>query len=96
VRPAETSLTPVCSGQAAGVIEGARLIPLPALLGRLAELDQTVPTVVHRAGGYRSAVAASLLRSHEFTQVADILGGYEAWRDAGLPAVDASDLSTVG
>ncbi|MBI5736154.1 MAG: rhodanese-like domain-containing protein, partial [Mycolicibacterium neoaurum] len=37
------------------------------------------PTVVYCAGGYRSSVAASLLRAHGFTDVSDILGGYGAW-----------------
>ncbi|HMX66676.1 MAG TPA: rhodanese-like domain-containing protein [Microthrixaceae bacterium] len=42
------------------------------------DLDPTIPTVVYCAGGYRSSVAASLLRSRGFTDVADILGGYDA------------------
>ena len=31
------------------------------------------------AGGYRSAIASSLLRAHGFTDVSDLLGGYTAW-----------------
>ncbi len=31
------------------------------------------------AGGYRSSVAASLLRRNGFADVSDILGGYNAW-----------------
>jgi rhodanese-related sulfurtransferase len=81
--------------QDAGRLEGARSIPLAVLLDRLDELDQTAPTVVYCAGGYRSAVAVSLLRAHGFAHVADILGGYEAWRDAGLPTVVPDDLTTV-
>ena len=38
-----------------------------------------VPTVVYCAGGYRSSVAASLLRQQGFADVSDILGGYGAW-----------------
>jgi hydroxyacylglutathione hydrolase len=64
---------------AEGGIEGALHISLPALLGRLDELDRTAPTVVHCAGGYRSAIAASLLRSHGFRDVSDLIGGYTAW-----------------
>ncbi|MBA3286593.1 MAG: MBL fold metallo-hydrolase, partial [Acidimicrobiia bacterium] len=44
---------------AAGSIAGAHLIPLPALVTRLDELDAAAPTVVYCAGGYRSSVAAS-------------------------------------
>mgnify|MGYP001487027996 FL=1 len=64
---------------AAGMIPGAVSIPVGQLPARLAELDPTRPTVVYCAGGYRSSVAASLLRAHGFTDVSDILGGYGAW-----------------
>ena len=40
------------------------------------------PTVVYCAGGYRSSVAASLLRQDGFTDVSDILGGFGAWAEA--------------
>ena len=64
---------------ATGMIPGARHIALPALLGRIDELDPMAPTVVHCAGGYRSAIAASLLRSRGFADVSDLIGGYTAW-----------------
>jgi rhodanese-related sulfurtransferase len=35
--------------------------------------------VVFCAGGYRSSIAASLLQSHGFSDVSDLLGGYNAW-----------------
>lgn len=62
-----------------GTVPGATLLPLPRLLDRMSELDPTRPTVVYCAGGYRSSVAASTLRAHGFTAVADIIGGYGAW-----------------
>jgi hydroxyacylglutathione hydrolase len=62
-----------------GSIPGAVAIPLPALRDRLDELDPTRPTVVYCAGGYRSSIAASLLRHAGFVDVSDILGGYQAW-----------------
>ncbi|MGA1220692.1 MAG: rhodanese-like domain-containing protein, partial [Ilumatobacteraceae bacterium] len=31
------------------------------------------------AGGYRSSVAASLLRQKGFSDVSDVIGGYTAW-----------------
>jgi len=62
-----------------GTIPGAIHVALPALLLRLAELDPAAPTVVHCAGGYRSAIAASLLRAHGFRDVSDLIGGFTAW-----------------
>lgn len=63
-----------------GSITGARHISLPALLDSIDQLDRTAPTVVFCAGGYRSAIASSLLRSHGFTDVSDLVGGYAAWQ----------------
>jgi rhodanese-related sulfurtransferase len=64
---------------AAGMIPGAINIPVGQLPDRVDELDPTRPTVVYCAGGYRSSVAASLLRQRGFADVSDILGGYTAW-----------------
>jgi glyoxylase-like metal-dependent hydrolase (beta-lactamase superfamily II)/rhodanese-related sulfurtransferase len=66
----------------AGSIPNAIPIPVGQLPARLGELDPTKPTVVYCAGGYRSSVAASLLRQNGFTDVSDILGGYGAWDEA--------------
>ena len=65
---------------ALGTIDGSINISLPALLRRIGELDPNAPTVVFCAGGYRSAIAASLLRAHGFRDVSDLLGGYSAWQ----------------
>jgi rhodanese-related sulfurtransferase len=67
---------------AGGTIPNAIIIPVGQLPTRLGELDATKPTVVYCAGGYRSSVAASLLRHNGFSDVSDILGGYSAWDDA--------------
>ena len=66
---------------ALGVIGGATTIPVGQLPGRLAELDPAAPTVVYCAGGYRSSVAASVLREAGYSDVSDILGGYGAWQE---------------
>ncbi len=63
----------------AGAIPNAISIPVGQLPARLGELDPAKPTVVYCAGGYRSSVAASLLRQNGFKDVSDILGGYGAW-----------------
>lgn len=62
-----------------GMIDGARQLPVAELRRRLDELDPAAPTVVYCAGGYRSILAASLLRSAGFAEVSDLLGGYGAW-----------------
>lgn len=69
---------------ASGGIPGAISIPLAQLRSRLPELPADRPIVVYCAGGWRSSVAASLLRAAGFEPVSDLLGGYTAW--AGRPA----------
>ena len=66
-----------------GVILGAREIPLPSLTDSIESLDYRAPVITYCASGYRSLVAASLLRASGFHAVADLLGGYDAWQESG-------------
>ncbi|CAN5584199.1 rhodanese-like domain-containing protein [soil metagenome] len=78
---------------ALGGIERALHISLPALLPQLDQLDHDAPTVVFCAGGYRSAIASSLLSAHGFKDVSDLVGGYTAWqaRDNAHPPSQFAD-----
>ena len=69
-----------------GTILGALPIPLAQLRTRLADVPADKPIVVHCAGGWRSSVAASLLRAQGFDNVSDLAGGYNAWADAHVRA----------
>jgi glyoxylase-like metal-dependent hydrolase (beta-lactamase superfamily II)/rhodanese-related sulfurtransferase len=62
-----------------GAIVHAHHIPLAQLPHRLGEIPPGRPVVAYCAGGYRSSVAASLLRREGWTDVSDLLGGYAAW-----------------
>jgi hydroxyacylglutathione hydrolase len=62
-----------------GQIPGAVPIPLGQLRARLGELDARRPTVVYCASGFRSSIAASLMRAAGFPDVSDLKGGYNAW-----------------
>lgn len=64
-----------------GALPGAVNLPLPRLRTTLAQLDRDRPVLVHCAGGYRSSIAASLLRARDFTDVSDLIGGYTAWSE---------------
>ncbi len=66
----------------AGSIPGAIHMPLAQLRTRFDEVPTGKPIVVHCAGGWRSSVAASLLRAQGFDNVSDLAGGYNAWADA--------------
>jgi hydroxyacylglutathione hydrolase len=65
-----------------GAIPGSHHIPLAQLRIRLDEVPTAKPIVVHCAGGWRSSVAASLLRANGFDDVSDLTGGYNAWAPA--------------
>jgi glyoxylase-like metal-dependent hydrolase (beta-lactamase superfamily II)/rhodanese-related sulfurtransferase len=70
-----------------GHIADSLHIPLSELQERLDEIPRDRSIVVHCSGGYRSAIAASLLRNHGLASVGDLRGGYGAWKDAGHPTV---------
>jgi hydroxyacylglutathione hydrolase len=62
-----------------GYVEGSVHIPLGQLRDRIGELDPARPVVTYCAGGYRSSIAASLLRASGFADVSDLIGGYQGW-----------------
>ncbi|MDI9913880.1 rhodanese-like domain-containing protein [Rhodococcus sp. IEGM 1379] len=65
-----------------GTIAGSVSIPLAQLRSRIDELPTHRPVIVHCAGGWRSSVAASLIRAQGLEHVSDLAGGYNAWLDA--------------
>lgn len=68
-----------------GHITGSLHIPLAELRRRINEIPTDRPLVTYCAGGWRSSVAASLLRHHGHTDVSDLLGGYAAWHAMNEP-----------
>jgi len=68
-----------------GVIEKSVGIPLGELKSRTGELDREKLLVVHCKSGYRSSIATSLLRRAGFRDIANLIGGFDAWKTAGLP-----------
>ena len=62
-----------------GQIDHSLNIPLPHLSDKIYGVPQDQPVVVHCASGYRSSIAASLLEGAGFTNVMDLVGGYDAW-----------------
>jgi hydroxyacylglutathione hydrolase len=69
----------------AGHVEHARHKPLDSLASALTDLDKSKPVAVYCKGGYRSAIAASLLQRAGFEQVMNVTGGFDAWTACHLP-----------
>lgn len=68
-----------------GHIDGARLLPLSALLQQVNELDRNRPVVTVCRSGVRSAQAVVLLQKAGFVQLANLAGGMLRWHAEALP-----------
>jgi hydroxyacylglutathione hydrolase len=79
----------------AGHLPGVSNIPLGYLIDRLGEVPSDRPLVLHCQTGNRSRIAASLLRLHGYRDVANLTGGFAAWRDEGHP-VEAAEPVHAG
>jgi hydroxyacylglutathione hydrolase len=66
-------------------IGGSLSVPLNHLAERMHELPRNRPLLMHCAGGYRSSIAASLLKRQGFTKLTELAGGMAAWEAAGYP-----------
>jgi hydroxyacylglutathione hydrolase len=63
-------------------IDGSLVVPLNELPERLSELPRSGSIVVVCTSGYRSSLAASLLKERGWRDVSDLVGGYVAWQSA--------------
>ena len=70
-----------------GHIKGAKNIPVDELETRIVELDRDIETLVYCRLGVRSTRAMRILNYHNFTKVYNMLGGIEAWKQAGYSTV---------
>ena len=69
----------------AGHIENAAWWPLDNFKVAPPEIERETPIAVHCKGGYRSIIACSLLQRAGFSNVINVIGGFDAWQEAGLP-----------
>ena len=76
-------------------IQGAEHTPLGDINGYLGQFPKETPFYVHCAGGYRSVIAASILKSRGIHNLLDVQGGYAALKAAGAPTTDYVCPSTL-
>ena len=78
----------------AGTIPGSVHIPLSVLFWRLDPASESASeeladprrqVVLVCAHGYSSSLAAATLRDLGYERATDVIGGFAAWADAGLP-----------
>ncbi|HSH12199.1 MAG TPA: MBL fold metallo-hydrolase, partial [Desulfurivibrionaceae bacterium] len=82
--------TPVFDVRKKGEFEAEHLreathTPLSRINEHLGEFPKEAPFYVHCAGGYRSMIAASILKSRGYHNLTDVGGGFAAMKEAGLP-----------
>lgn len=70
-----------------GIIDGAELLPLSKLESKINNLDPEQTYLIHCAGGYRSMMAASILKKHGFNRIKNIRGGISKIREHGFALV---------
>jgi glyoxylase-like metal-dependent hydrolase (beta-lactamase superfamily II)/rhodanese-related sulfurtransferase len=66
-------------------IEGAENIPLDFLNEHMNNFPKDIPFILHCAGGYRSMVAASILKSRGIANFMEVRGGFNAISKTGVP-----------
>lgn len=68
-------------------LEGARLTPLSYINDFMNEYPRQKPFYIHCAGGYRSVIAASILKSRGIHNIVEVAGGFNAMKTTGIPIV---------
>ncbi|TVZ56102.1 glyoxylase-like metal-dependent hydrolase (beta-lactamase superfamily II) [Lutibacter sp. Hel_I_33_5] len=76
-------------------IESAKSTPLDFLNDHISEFPKDKDFYVHCAGGYRSVIAASILKARGFHKVIDVAGGYGAIKKTPIKRTDSVCPSTL-
>lgn len=76
-------------------MDGALHASLQFINQNLATFSKDEPNYIHCAGGYRSMVAASILKARGYHNVIDVAGGFNAIKKTGLARTDFVCPSTL-
>ncbi|HQW68287.1 MAG TPA: rhodanese-like domain-containing protein, partial [Flavobacterium sp.] len=76
-------------------VENVPSMPLDFINEHLAEFPKEDEFYIHCAGGYRSVIAASILKSRGYHNVIDVKGGYAAIKNTGIKRTNFVCPSTL-
>ena len=76
-------------------VEDAKNTPLDFLNNYLAEFPKEEPFYIHCAGGYRSVIAASILKSRGIHNIIDVAGGFDDIKKTDIPKTNYVCPSTL-
>ncbi|MCK6438917.1 MAG: rhodanese-like domain-containing protein [Planctomycetes bacterium] len=81
-----------------GMIPGAKSVPLDTLLTRVTDEfpEPETPIILYCKTGMRSGMAQGALRKLGYTNVCNIVGGFDGWKKAGLPIHKAKANKKTG
>jgi hydroxyacylglutathione hydrolase len=69
-------------------VVGAINVPLNQINQHLAQFPKDKPFIVHCAGGYRSMIAASILKQRGWENFVDVEGGFNAIKNTGVKCTE--------
>jgi len=75
-------------------IVDAQNFPLDFINRNMSEIDRDKKYYVHCAGGYRSMIATSILRSRGFENLVNIKGGFKALSETNVPMTEYVEQET--
>jgi glyoxylase-like metal-dependent hydrolase (beta-lactamase superfamily II)/rhodanese-related sulfurtransferase len=76
-------------------LEDAQHFALDYINQNMNQVDKNKTYHIHCAGGYRSVIAASILKARGFDKLVDIAGGFGALKNTDLPMTDFVCPSTL-
>ncbi|MTE28237.1 MBL fold metallo-hydrolase [Winogradskyella ouciana] len=76
-------------------LENAQHLSLDFINEKMNEVNKDKTYYIHCAGGYRSVIAASILKARGFDKLVDIAGGFGAIKKTDLPTTDFVCPSTL-
>ena len=75
-------------------VVGAQNFPLDFINKNMSEVDRNKEYYLHCAGGYRSVIAASILRSRGFEKLVNIKEGFKGLQETELPMTEYQEQIT--
>ena len=76
-------------------IEKAKNTPLDFINDEMARIDKDTEYYIHCAGGYRSMIFSSILKSRGYENIINVAGGFKAIQEVGIPVTDYVCPSTL-
>lgn len=76
-------------------VENAQTLPLDFISEQMDQVNKDQTYHVHCAGGYRSMIASSILKSRGYHNIVDVAGGFKAISETDIPTTDYVCPSTL-